>query len=140
MFNPLSPVNRTKLATFSEIALAAFWLALIAATHIPPNAGLQPPRGSDKLAHFGAYAALSFLIATTWQLNAGVLTGRHLFFVWLTVALFGVVDEVTQLAVGRDCTFGDWTADALGAAAGVLIFVWLRRIVERTMSSKELKN
>jgi VanZ family protein len=137
MFNPLNPVHRPKLATCSKIALAAFWLALIVITHIRPNAGFQPPRGSDKLAHLGAYAALAFLIATTWQLNAGVLTGRHLFLVWLAAAIYGVLDEVTQLAVGRDCTLGDWTADALGAAAGLLVFVGLRRMLERQMSSKE---
>jgi VanZ family protein len=137
MLNPLKLANRTKLATFSKIALAAFWLTLIVATHVPPAAGFQPPTGSDKLAHFGAYAALAFLIATTWQLNAGVLMSRHLFLVWLAAALYGVLDEVTQLAVGRDCTIGDWTADALGAAAGLLIFVWLRRMLERQMHSKK---
>jgi VanZ family protein len=137
MLNPLHPVNRTKLATFSKIALAAFWLALIAATHIPPIAGLEPPKGSDKLAHLGAYAALAFLIATTWQLAAGVLIGRHLVLVWLAVALYGVLDEVTQLLVGRDCSIGDWAADVLGAAAGLVAFVYLRRMLERKMPSKE---
>jgi len=136
MFNPFDPANRPKLATLSKVALGLFWLALIAATHVPVNLDLHAPQGGDKLVHFGAYAVLAFLIATTWQLNAGVLMGRHLFLVWLAAVLFGIVDEVTQTFVGRDCTLGDWTADALGAATGVLAFVFVRRLWERKMRSK----
>lgn len=137
MFNPFDPANRRTLATLSKVALGLFWLTLITATHIPINLDLHAPEGGDKLVHFGAYAVLAFLIAAAWQLNAGVLTGRHLFLVWLAAALFGVVDEVTQTFVGRDCTPGDWTADALGAAIGVLAFVLVRRFWERKISSKK---
>jgi VanZ family protein len=137
MFNPLDPANRSKVATLSKVALALFWLTLIVVTHIPPSINFEAPEGGDKLAHFTAYATLAFLLATTWQLNAGVLTGRHLFLVWLAAALFGVADEITQLAVGRDCTIGDWSADAFGAATGVLAFVLLRWMLERRANTNE---
>lgn len=134
MFNPLDPANRPKIATLSKIALGLFWLALIAGTHMPVNVDLHAPDNGDKVMHFIAYAGLAFLIAIAWQLNAGVLTKRHLFLVWLATALFGIADEVTQMFVGRDCTLGDWTADALGAAIGVLAFVVLRRVLGRRTS------
>lgn len=137
MFNPLDPANRPKLATLSKIALALFWLTLIVATHIPPSINFEAPQGGDKVAHFTAYASLAFLLATAWQLNSGFLTSRHLFLVWLAAILFGVADEITQLFVGRDCTLGDWTADAIGAAAGMLVFVCFRWVWERMKSSKQ---
>ena len=133
----LNPSYRSRLASLSKFALALFWLALFAATHVPPTTGFLPPQGSDKFAHFAAYAMLALLFATTWQLAAGVLTSRHLALVWLAVAFYGAFDEVTQILVGRYCNVGDWTADALGAAAGLLLFVWLRRMMEQKVSPKE---
>ena len=133
----LNPPNRAKLTTLSKYALALFWLALFAATHVPPTTSFLPPQGSDKVAHFAAYAMLALLLATTWQLASGLLTGRHLTFVWLAIVIYGALDEVTQIPVGRDCSIWDWTADALGAAIGLLLFVWLRRMMMKKMSYKE---
>jgi VanZ family protein len=133
----LNPPNRSKLTTLSKFALALFWLALFAATHVPPTLSFLPPQGSDKVAHFAAYAMLALLLATTWQLAGGVLTSRHLGLAWLAAALYGALDEVTQIPVGRDCNIWDWTADALGAATGLLLFVWLRRMIERRMRSNQ---
>jgi VanZ family protein len=121
----LKPPNRSKLTTLSTLA------------HVPPTTSFLPPQGSDKIAHFAAFATLALLLATAWQLAGGVLTSRHLGLVWLAVVLYAALDEVTQIPVGRDCNFEDWAADALGAAAGLLLFVWLRRLIERKMSSKE---
>ena len=137
MFNPFDPANRSKVAMLSNVVLGLFWLALVTGTHIPFDVDLSAPQGGDKVLHFGAYAGLAFLIATTWQLNAGFLTGRHLFLVWLAAALFGIADEITQTLVGRDCSLGDWTADILGAATGILAFVLLRRILQSRLSPNE---
>jgi hypothetical protein len=41
----------------------------------------------------------------------------------------GALDEITQIPVHRDCDFWDWTADSCGAAAGVLLYVLLRKFV-----------
>jgi VanZ family protein len=110
--------------------LAAYWLALIAGTHIPrvPQA-LQMP-GSDKWQHTAAYAGLAFLLAArssvgrplTWKLALGVAGG---------LMLFGALDELTQIPVGRDAEFGDWLADCLGAALGVGLLAAWRRIIRR---------
>jgi VanZ family protein len=45
------------------------------------------------------------------------------------VAILGAIDELTQIPVGRDCSFWDWTADISGAAAGLLLFVGVRRLM-----------
>jgi VanZ family protein len=130
-----SKQNRISNAAISKILLAAFVVLLLIATHLPPNAMLLLPEehNIDKIYHFTAYAILAGLLATTWQLSSGILTARHLRWAWCAVAIFGALDEITQIAFNRDCTIGDWSADAVGAVCGLLAFVWLRRrLSERT--------
>ncbi len=129
----LNPPNRSTFATLSKFALGLFWLALFAATHVPPSTELLRVETNDKLIHFAAYLLLALLLATAWQLTGGILTGRHLVFAWLALLAYGAFDEVTQIPIGRDCNLGDWTTDACGAATGLLLFVALRRIVERRL-------
>jgi len=121
--------NRPSSAAISKILLAGFVLVLLTATHLPPSSTLLPPEehNIDKLYHFTAYAILAGLLATAWQFSTGVLTVRHLRWVWYAVAVFATLDEITQIAVNRDCSIWDWTADVAGAACGLLAFVWLRR-------------
>jgi VanZ family protein len=124
-----SKQNRISNAAISKIVLAGFVILLLTATHLPPNAMLLLPEehNIDKVYHFTAYAILAGLLATSWQLSSGILTARHLRRAWCAVAIFGALDEITQIAFNRDCTIGDWSADAVGAACGLLAFVWLRR-------------
>jgi len=121
--------NRPSSAAISKILLAGFVLVLLTATHLPPSSTLLPPEehNIDKLYHFTAYAILAGLLATAWQLSTGILTARHLRWAWCAVAIFAALDEITQIAVNRDCSIWDWTADVAGAACGLLAFVWLRR-------------
>jgi VanZ family protein len=123
--------NQSALATYFQCALAGYLILLVVATHLPRSVPFLPSNFNylDKLCHFTAYALLSLLLVTTWQLAAGVLTRRHLIWAWMAVALFGAVDELTQLAVGRDCELSDWIADAVGAAVGLIVFVLLRDVV-----------
>jgi|SoiMethySBSTD1v2_1073268.scaffolds.fasta_scaffold2759247_1 VanZ family protein len=121
--------NRSRITTLSKLAFVLFWAAIFTGTHIPISEESLPPVGGDKVLHFGAYLGLSLLLATAWQLAGGVLTRRHLAFAWIAVIAYGAFDEVTQILVGRDCDIKDWLADAAGAAAGLLLFVVLRRLL-----------
>ncbi len=117
------------LSTLCKLALAGYVIALLTGTHLPPTTPFLPSGDFDKLYHFTAYAILAGLLATTWQFAGGNLTFRHLWWAWVAVAVFGALDEITQIPVHRDCSFWDWTADAIGAAVGLLLFVWLRRVI-----------
>jgi VanZ family protein len=131
--------NRLSSAAISQILLASFVVVLLAATHLPLSSRLMPAEelNIDKVFHFAAYAILAGLIATAWQLSSGILTARHLRWVWCAVAIFGALDELTQMAVNRDCSIWDWSADATGAALGILAFVWLRkRITARSTDAQ----
>jgi VanZ family protein len=125
----LSPENRARFSTLSKIALGLFWLGLFVGTHLPVETEMLPPEGRDKAAHFAAYFTLAIFTATTWQLASGYLTTRHLVFAWIAVVAYGAFDEVTQIPVGRVCDMWDWTADAIGAAAGLLVFALARRLL-----------
>ena len=124
-----SKQNLFSSETTWKFLLAGFVVLLLTATHIPPSSGLLPPEehNIDKLYHFTAYTILAGLLATTWQMSSGILTARHLRWVWCAVAVFGALDELTQPPFQRDCSIWDWTADIAGAAFGIFIFVWLRR-------------
>ena len=129
--------NRSRITLLSRVALAGFWIAIFTATHMPISTTIGPPDCGDKIAHFSGYLILAFLLATTWQLAGGILTRRHLVFVWLAVIAYGAFDEVTQIPVGRDCEFLDWVADAAGAATGLLLFVAARHVIARWFDLNE---
>jgi VanZ family protein len=126
MRNPLNP-SQTK--TLFQFALGGYWLALFIATHLPLDTPLLPVEidNVDKVYHFTAYAILAGLLATTWQLSSGILTGRHLRWAWVVLAIYGAADEITQIAVHRDCSTWDWCADVTGAAVGLVAFFWLSK-------------
>lgn len=122
-----SPFEKLDLAWLWKWLALAYFVALVAGTHMPPPVVRMPPSLSDKVLHFGAYAGLAFLLAMAWDTSTGRLNGRHLRILWVAIAAFAVVDELTQLLVGRDAEFGDWLADAIGAAIGLVVFrVWQR--------------
>lgn len=94
------------------------WCAAFIATHIPPNGSSLFLSGWDKVAHVGIYSCLAASTALALGLHRrNRIVGFAAVFVGLLV--YGVVEETTQLLVGRSCEFGDWLADAGGAALGL---------------------
>lgn len=82
------------------------------------------PAGSDKVAHFAAYAVLGALIT--------LATGTPLAG-WVLATLYGISDEIHQAFVpGRFPSLGDLVADALGAALGAWLVAYLVRRSKRT--------
>jgi VanZ family protein len=122
-----SPLKKLDLAWLWKLLLGMYWIALVIGTHLPPAAVKLPHDQSDKLWHFGGYLGLAFLLAAAWQASSGRLNGRHLRLLWGAIAVFAALDEVTQLLVGRDASVGDWLADVLGAAIGLIVFRALQR-------------
>ena len=106
--------------------LAAYWIALFTATHLPPNVPIVPGATGDKVAHLAAYAILAFLIASYWQASAGWLGREHYFWIVIGCSVFGIVDELLQIPVGRYASIADWIADTLGALLGVIAFACWR--------------
>ncbi len=82
-----------------------------------------------KLAHFTEYMAvgfLSFLIVLLWMKKIG--TGIRI--VILQIFLSAVLDEFHQYFVpGRYASFFDVLIDTMGGIAGILLSLWIRKII-----------
>lgn len=89
-------------------------------THLPKvPEGLE--KVSDKTLHGTAFAGLSLLLS--WATYAKHrLARRHWGLVLAIIAVYGAIDEVLQIPVGRHCDFNDWLADIGGAIAGLTLF------------------
>lgn len=117
------------------ILVGAYWLALFVATHLPRVPRELELPGGDKSQHLVAYAGLAFLLALrqsfgnslTWK-RAGALIG--------IVVLYGGIDELTQIPVGRTADIRDWFADAAGAVGGLALFAALRACLDRLAESR----
>jgi len=101
-------------------ALAGYWLALFLSTHLPALPGPMKVSGLDKLAHCAAYAGLAFLFAAVW-----LGWKRHSWPVFAAIAsglaIYGILDEISQVPVGRTADVYDWFADLLGISLGLLL-------------------
>jgi hypothetical protein len=81
---------------------------------------------SDKSLHFAAYLVLAFLLWFSISPNQRV-DWRKASVCWaaLVAVVYGLVDEVSQAVVGRNCDVLDFTADLAGALAGFILFAFL---------------
>lgn len=78
--------------------------------------------GFDKVAHFGAYALLGWLLVRAADRSALPLALGAVLGV-----LYGATDEIHQMYVpGRSPDVMDWFADAAGVAAAFFVYTRLR--------------
>lgn len=106
----------------SIVLLAAYWIALAAATHYPTVPLPQEVTARDKVIHFAAFAVLAFLF---WR----ALAPHRARSVWIAAAVlipYAAVDEYTQRFVGRYTDLADWIANVAGIVC-VLAIVEVRR-------------
>ena len=117
------------------IVVAAWWLAMFVATHIPRVPQELSLPGGDKSQHLIAYAGLAFLVAL--RLSFGNHLGwKRAATIFGIVAFYGVLDELTQIPVGRTADFYDWIADVTGAVSGLAILAVLRAVQSRLAESR----
>lgn len=115
-----------RLRRWIAAALGVYWLALFISTHIPIPRGVVPPEVSDKSLHLVAYFGLAFLLCL-WRSARAEFTGRALGACLLFIAAYAVLEELLQIPVNRHADVRDFAADMLGAVAGVLVFIGVRR-------------
>ena len=109
--------------------LTSFWMAAFIGTHLPkvPNA---ITRVSDKTLHCLAFVILAALLS--WVLQDRVQGWlRHAVLVLVTLSIYGAVDELLQIPVGRHCDVWDWVTDVIGTVLGLILFHLLRLLYHR---------
>jgi VanZ family protein len=111
------------------------WMGLIFAGSSVPNefAPSGPTLPLDKVAHFGEYAALAFLLAgTTRGLTRGRMAPLVLAACVAVSVAYGASDEFHQRFVpGRDASLNDLAADVTGSVAGAVAAVVVLRKIDR---------
>ncbi|MCK4913343.1 MAG: VanZ family protein [Planctomycetes bacterium] len=112
---------RNKKLTITLLAL--YWPCLFILTHVPiPKCMLSNLDTSDKTLHFLAYFILAFL---TWLAigATGKISWRkkNIWWVFLAIIVYAVLDEWLQGLVGRNCDLMDFLADIAGAASCLIL-------------------
>jgi len=110
---------------------AAYALVLVFATHYPrPEELLGPNAPSDKTLHFVAYGLLGLLLAATVAAR-GRWSPRAAAIVLAGLAMFAVIDEVTQPLFKRQAEPLDWIYDVVGLTAGIAVVAAARTWSDR---------
>ena len=102
--------------------LIAIWIVLAIITHIPVPQSAPDFRGIDKMIHLIAYFPLGLLLP-----NCRVRGCRCGGVCLLIIALYGILDELLQIPVGRTASVFDWMADVVGASLGLAMATILRK-------------
>ena len=95
-------------------------LTLSVAMLWPLEAPPPAPKGSDKLVHFIAFAALAFPLARTGRF--GLLP------VFVGASAFGGAIELIQPSFNRSADVNDWIADIVGVILGIGMGLLYRRL------------
>jgi len=105
------------------ISLAIYWPTLFIVSHIPIPLVVRKAEVSDKGMHFLAYLILVFLLWFVLNPDRKVRWRRaSVWWVFLALIAYGVVDELLQGYFGRSCDIRDLGADVAGIVAGLLLF------------------
>ena len=125
-----------RLATLARWGTALLLLVMFAGTHLPlDNQDLiHISSPGDKIIHACGFMALTISILLSWELTIGLLQPPHYFTVWLLGTLYGALDEITQIPVGRACDGLDWLSDILGIVLGLTFFSIARPLLYRFIS------
>lgn len=113
------------------------WLLMLAAFHVPISKKVEegvglPPR-SDKTIHLVLYAAFGAVLSGTldaWcrRRNVAMPVIAQGAVLLALISAYGYLDEFTQPWTGRIYDLGDFKADVLGAAAGIVVFHFFRTV------------
>jgi VanZ family protein len=79
----------------------------------------------DKWVHIGLFSLLCFIACWVWN----GCTKRFFALLFCAAAAYGFLIEVIQdqYIPNRSMDLGDWIADMIGSAIGLLVWKWKRR-------------
>ena len=98
---------------------------MFAGTHVPAGTFSHQVALFDKVIHSLVYLILTFSVLTSLELTIGQFT------VWLVATLYGALDEITQIPVGRHADVNDWFFDIAGIVLGLTAYRLLSPVMFR---------
>ncbi|MHC4982199.1 MAG: VanZ family protein [Planctomycetota bacterium] len=118
-----------RIHRFLVVGCAASWVAAFVLTHLP--AKRLPPLGvKDTALHSVGY----FVITSLFLLSIfarGTSRLRRAALVFGIMITYAAIDEITQPLVNRYAALADWLADAIGAAAAIVVWESFLAILDR---------
>mgnify|MGYP002622858239 FL=1 len=131
--NASTPPRAVDRATWRVVTIRAgivvYWLSMFLGTHLPVQEVVDRLPASDKHLHLMSYCVLGFALPWWGWRSARPKHWRsqwHPMMLWMLIVGYAAIDEWLQIPVGRTAEWGDWLADAAGAAVGVSIGTWVR--------------
>lgn len=121
----------------ASLCLFGYWVMLFAGTHLP-RVHLPKMSGGndDKILHLLAFAGLSFLLA--WAIPTRIRDRfRNIRLAGGCAALYGALDELTQIPVGRTFDWYDLLADVIGISIGLACYTVSRELIWRIKSTPQ---
>ena len=111
-----------------RVVLLLYWIALALGTHWPDlDLGVDLPQAgvwqANKIMHAGAFAGLCLLLIAARPLGRRVGDAANALAACLIAAGYSVVDEYTQVYVGRNASIADAVANLLGILSMYLIVI-----------------
>jgi uncharacterized membrane protein YuzA (DUF378 family) len=104
------------------ILLVFYWPAFFILAHIPVPGLVRKAGVSDKGLHFLAYLILVFLLWFAVSPDQKVVWRKAvLWWVFIVVTGYGVVDELLQGVTGRNCDVMDIVANIAGTFTGLIL-------------------
>jgi len=115
--------------------LTILWAIFIAFATLTPGESMPEVdfwdfANADKLAHFGVFAILSFLMVKGFSKQALFLRlkSNAMILTLLTTVLYGGLIEYAQSFIpGRSIEFNDMLANGLGSMLGVITYFFLKK-------------
>lgn len=115
------------------------WLGAFIATHVPTHR-LPGHLPGDVTLHLVGYLGLAAAVLLTMAFYAKPRR-RRIATIFIVMAVYGAIDEITQPLVGRYAAWKDWAADLAGTALAVLIVeALLALLTRRTQAKLKTKN
>ena len=104
------------------ILLVLYWLSFFVLAHIPVPGLVRKAGVSDKGLHFLAYLILVFLLWFTISPDQKVVWRKAVvWWVFILLTGYGVVDELLQGFTGRNCDVTDIVANIAGVFTGLIL-------------------
>jgi len=111
------------------ILLGVYWVLIFVLTHLSPlRLGRLRFHGHEVFLHFSAYFVLTLLY---WFARYGTQPPRpgtlKPYLCLGLLALYAMIDEISQSFIGRDASLIDWSSDMAGCVTALLGLLLVRR-------------